>query len=193
MYVIIPTEQLGLMLQNSINKRILNTKQTKKSIKLFYCVEVMIAISEEMVLNNLMWTSKCSYIQDNISRLVDHLPIEKKNERLLNYYIYSVLIDEQYEYLLDFINKNIPINSEEDLWRIWYTKRIGNDFVFEKGPDSRVLDWEERINTGEIQPPSFYLSPKVEMGRNINRNNRKIYNDMNFDEYSSMFLNNIQN
>ena len=47
-------------------------------------------------------------------------------------------------------------------WVVWYVKRMGRDIMVEEGPDFRILDWHERMSSGEWKDENGIFNAEVE-------------------------------
>jgi hypothetical protein len=117
-------------------------------------VEVIIGIIEEYVYGHLYWAKHDPHMEIALSQYLNWWVL---GESLTSDYgtgptcqaYYIDVLDPLELKLIQTVEGMIGLPNTSAMWMIWYTLRIGDDLVLERGEDFRIVEFERRFISGE--------------------------------------------
>jgi len=146
MFYILPTRFFSLELYENSKEYTNDNKLTELSKS--NAVEIILAIVEEQLFNRLYWTDKVanSNVEETLYNSLEwwsSLCGDNRSSEICQAY-YSTVIDEVEIKIAEFIDNIAGECNTEAMWLMWYTKRLGDDLVIERGEDYRIVEYERR-------------------------------------------------
>lgn len=161
MHAILPTAAFSKELYSRSQ---LFTEQFKLSpLTLQGSVEAVFGILEEGIFGRLYWATPGFTLDSALNRHLSWWPLEVllepkgETDRYCHYY-YSEVVDPVELKILAFLDP--IIGQGNDLWKIWHTLRLGDDYVIESGEDYRIVEFERRVQSGEWKVGGYHARPK---------------------------------
>jgi len=149
MHAILPTGQWAQELHHHINNFTVPNRLgafTEEQV-----LDITVAIVEDFIFERLEWTQPRDLMEQVMCK---HIPwYTPRGNDSLSTSFYMEVIDPYVLRIGHLTAQVLPITSQSSRWLVWYTLRLGNDLVVEKGGDFRILDWEQRVSEGTIQQP----------------------------------------
>lgn len=109
---------------------------------------IVIAIVDDALFSPLMWCPKKDHLTPALGEFMAWWADEDPTQFVLD------MQDLYYEEIIDYavltINKFInEIVRDKNPWLVWYTIRLGDSLVIEKGNDFRILEFDRRYASGK--------------------------------------------
>lgn len=153
MHVILPISGLANDLYH--RARHFTDQHGLKGLSIEGAVDICQSVSEESVFNRLYWTKKINMMDESLhchldwwlsgmqfSATTDQSTICQK--------FFCDIIDPLFCHMSGIIDQYVGPENTDSMWMVWYTRRLGNDLVLEKGPDYRVVEFERCVLSGEL-------------------------------------------
>lgn len=119
--------------------------QFKREIGLDEAIRLVTVLIDDSLNKRMRWT-KYKHLEQ-FEKYVEELFPEW--DHLLNdtecEYVYRSMIDPMEIYLLNVLDNVVG----SDTWKIWYLQKLGKDLALIEGPDYRIVDWTNRMESGE--------------------------------------------